>query len=78
MNMNGRTIPFPNEFTSPPTWSVATERGSGGKYVRRRPRTVGHYRRVRDGFLLDPDVIARYNDESDVERLVSALRSLVR
>ena len=32
--MNGMTIPLPNAFTSPPTWSVSTERGSGGKYVR--------------------------------------------
>jgi len=43
MNMNGITIPFPNELMSPPAWSVRTERGSGGKYVERRPpRTVGH------------------------------------
>jgi hypothetical protein len=40
--MNGITIPFPNEFTSPPAWRVNTDRGSGGKYVRRSPRTVGH------------------------------------
>ena len=40
--MNGITIPLPNALTSPPTWSVMTERGSGGKYVERSPRTVGH------------------------------------
>jgi hypothetical protein len=42
MNMNGSVIPFPNEFTRPPTWSVATDRGSAGKYVRRTRRTVRH------------------------------------
>jgi hypothetical protein len=42
MKRNGITTPFPNEFRSPPTWRVATERGIGGKYVRRTPRTVRH------------------------------------
>jgi hypothetical protein len=31
MNRNGMTTPFPNELRSPPTWSVATARGMGGK-----------------------------------------------
>ena len=39
---DGITFPFPNELMSPPAWSVRTERGSGGKYVERSPRTVGH------------------------------------
>jgi hypothetical protein len=42
MKRNGMTKPFPYEFTSPPACRVSTERGSGGKYVERRPRTVGH------------------------------------
>ena len=40
--MPGITIPFPNAFTRPPACSVSTDLGSGGKYVRRTPRTVGH------------------------------------
>jgi hypothetical protein len=42
MNMNGMTIPFPKEFTSPPACRVSTGRGRDGKYVRRRPLTVRH------------------------------------
>jgi hypothetical protein len=36
------TIPLPKAFASPPAWSVSTDFGSGGKYVRTSPRTVGH------------------------------------
>ena len=50
-------MPFPNALTSPPTWRVVTERGRGGKYVRRRPRNRGTLAMpMRDGFLLDPQV----------------------
>jgi hypothetical protein len=43
MNRNGMTTPFPKELTSPPACRVVTERGMGGKYVRRRPPlTVRH------------------------------------
>jgi hypothetical protein len=34
--------PFPKALINPPIWSVVTDRGSSGKYVRRRPGTVRH------------------------------------
>src|SRR5262249_4465188 len=35
MTMNGKTIPLPSEFTTPPAWTSQTCRGSSGSRLRR-------------------------------------------
>src|SRR5439155_22365169 len=46
MTMNGKTIPLPSEFTTPPAWTSQTWRGNIGSRLRRY---------VASGFTKSPD-----------------------
>src|SRR6185295_19661803 len=58
MTMNGKTIPFPSEFTTPPAWTSHTCRGSIGSRLRRY---------VAGGFTKTPTTLSSVELEARTE-----------